>query len=148
HVANSSHPSEPTMGKDGRYDLLFVSDRFNLSQPKDYFINDCCYGDDLARWLVERLLRRGVLASQPGQEDWGWYFEAPYQGANYFVGVGGNADDEHAPSNRGEWRLIVEKRRTLWEKLKKVNRLADDDTFIQLLKSIVVDELGTVASVE
>ena len=100
-----------------RYDVLFTSDRFNLSEPREYFINDCCYGDDVAGWLVERLARAGLAPTEPGQEDWGWYFEVRYEPATYFVGVGGNADEDASGNNQGEWRLIVEKHRTLWEKL-------------------------------
>jgi len=37
-----------------RRNVIFQSTAFNTSQPKDYFINDCCYGDDVARWLMER----------------------------------------------------------------------------------------------
>ena len=72
-----------------RYDLIFSSDRFNLSEPKDYFINDCCYGDDVARWLGERLQLRGWTVAEPDQEDWGWYFDARNGQTTYFVGVGG-----------------------------------------------------------
>ena len=36
------------MSEAARYDIIFTTDRFNLSEPKDYFINDCCYGDDAA----------------------------------------------------------------------------------------------------
>ena len=31
-----------------RSDLIFTSDRFNLSKSREYFINECCYGDDAA----------------------------------------------------------------------------------------------------
>ncbi len=55
--------------------VTFQSPAFNTSERKDYFINDCCYGDDLARWLIERLRSRGVQTdAEPGQEDFGWYF--------------------------------------------------------------------------
>jgi hypothetical protein len=53
------------MGGTTRFDLLFSTDRFNLSQPRPYFINDCCYGDDAARWLSERLRARGCNVTEP-----------------------------------------------------------------------------------
>ena len=59
------------MSASGRYDLIFSTDRFNLSQPREYFINDCCYGDDAARWFVEQLRSRGLTVTEPDQEDWG-----------------------------------------------------------------------------
>jgi hypothetical protein len=130
------------MSGTGRFDILFSSDRFNLSEPREYFINDCCYGDDAARWIVERLRARGLTATEPDQEDWGWYFEVQYQDAAYFVGVGGNSDDETSSSNQGEWRLVVEKHRTLWEKLSGANKLSDADPLIGILKDIVSHEPG------
>jgi hypothetical protein len=58
-----------------RRNVIFQSAAFNTSQVKDYFINDCCFGDDLANWLMEQLRARGVeTAAEPGQEDFGWYF--------------------------------------------------------------------------
>jgi hypothetical protein len=128
------------MSASGRYDLIFSTDRFNLSQPREYFINDCCYGDDAARWFVEQLRARGLTVTEPGQEDWGWYFDAQSGGAAYFVGVGGNSDDETSGTNQGQWRLIVEKHRTIWEKLSGANRLEEQDGFIALLKDILASE--------
>ena len=58
-----------------RRNVIFQSTAFNTSEPKDYFINDCCYGDDLARWIMEQLRARGIHTGQvPGQEDFGWFF--------------------------------------------------------------------------
>ncbi len=52
--------------------VTFQSPAFNTSERKDYFINDGCYGDDLARWLIEQLRSRGVQTdAEPGQEDFG-----------------------------------------------------------------------------
>jgi hypothetical protein len=120
-----------------RYDVIFSTDRFNLSEPREYFINDCCFGDDAARWLVARLRLRGLTVTQPDQEDWGWYFDARYNESAYFVGVGGNKTTH---GNRGEWRLMVEKHRTLWEKLSGSNRLGEHDEFLAILKDIVASE--------
>ena len=126
----------------GRCDVLFSTDRFNLSEPREYFINECCYGDDVARWLVERLRLRGMSVTDPDQEDWGWYFDAQTKDAAYFVGVGGNIDDEAGSGNFGEWRFIVQKHRTLWEKLSGANLLDEHDEFLEVLKDIVANEPG------
>jgi hypothetical protein len=130
------------MSRTGRYDLIFSTDRFNLTEPREYFINECCYGDDASQWLVERLRLRGLTVTEPDQEDWGWYFDARYREAGYFVGVGGCADEEASDGNRGEWRLMVEKHRTLWEKLTGANRLSEHDEFLGILKEIVASEPG------
>jgi hypothetical protein len=125
------------MPAQNRYDLIFSSDQFNLSQPRGYFINDCCYGDDVARWLVERLRSRGCTVTEPDQEDWGWYFDVRHGQAAYFVGVGGASDDESSGNNQGEWRLMVQKHRTLRERLTRANLLDRDDAFLALLRDII-----------
>jgi len=38
---------------------VFESEAFNHTEPKDDFINLCCFGDDLARWLMGELAQRG-----------------------------------------------------------------------------------------
>ena len=35
--------------------VTFRSSAFNTTESKDYFINECCFGDDAARWIIERL---------------------------------------------------------------------------------------------
>lgn len=59
---------------DKKTEVYFLSSAFNCTQPKDYFINDCCFGDDVARWLIQQLRTQGVQTAEPGQEDFGWYF--------------------------------------------------------------------------
>jgi len=121
-----------------RYDILFTTDRFNLSQPKEHFINECCYGDDMAAWLRGKLSGLGIHATEPRQEDWGWYMEVGHGQYTYFVGIGGNAENESS-GNLGEWRLMVEKHRSLKEKLTGKNQLAENEEIISILKRLVED---------
>ena len=54
----------------------FSSSAFNVSEPRDYFINPECFGDDLAAWLASGLDERGAgPCGAPRQEDFGWYFD-------------------------------------------------------------------------
>jgi hypothetical protein len=32
--------------------VVFKSAAFNTPTPKEYFIHDCCFGDDVARWMM------------------------------------------------------------------------------------------------
>jgi hypothetical protein len=58
-----------------RTHVTFQSAAFNMTEPKDYFINPDNYGDGLARWLMRELRSRDVeVGDDPGQEDHGWYF--------------------------------------------------------------------------
>jgi hypothetical protein len=89
--------------------VTFESRGFNVSEPRDYFINRCCYGDDVAKWLIARLRARGIAAdSEPGQEDFGWYllFDVP-EGRHCCV-VGYRPADGADP---GVWLAIIERHR-------------------------------------
>jgi len=87
--------------------LLFKTGRFNLTAVKDHFINPCCCGEDLAAWLRDKLVAKGVMSSGPGQEDWGWYLNVNYFRDSYFLGMSGNAHQQGCDG--GQWRIIVEK---------------------------------------
>ncbi len=55
--------------------VTFKSDAFNTTEPREYFINPTCFGDDVAEWLMVKLRRRGISTGEaPRQEDFGWYF--------------------------------------------------------------------------
>src|SRR5262245_10551085 len=52
--------------------VTFESGAFNTTHPRAYFINQCCYGDDVARWLISELDARGCeVDHEPEQEDFG-----------------------------------------------------------------------------
>lgn len=72
-------------------EILFKTSRFNLSEVGEHFINPCCFGEDLAVWLREKLLAIGVDSGEPCQEDWGWEFKAKNGGNYYFLGMGGDS---------------------------------------------------------
>ena len=49
------------------------TDLFEHRQVQPHFINDCCFGEDLAEWLRQRLANLGGYEfSDPIQEDYGW----------------------------------------------------------------------------
>ena len=122
------------------YDILFDTNRFNLSEVKSHFINDCCFGEDVAVWLRERLTALGMAVIEPDQEDWGWYIEATHQGKSYFIGVGGHPQEGALDKNEGEWRIIVEKHRSLRDKLTGKNKLMPDEEILSVIRSIVERE--------
>jgi len=122
------------------HDILFETSRFNLSNVGDHFINSCCFGEDLAAWLRGKLLERGFAVIDPGQEDWGWYVEAQHNGSSYFIGMGGNADEESEDPDQGEWRIMVEKYRSLWEKLTGKNKMSESDELLAVIPEILEAE--------
>ena len=133
-----------------RHDLLFETERFNISEAGAHFINPNCFGEDLAAWLRGKLAARGVEAGEPDQEDWGWYLDATYKGRMYLVGVGGNPADEPEAAgrrtgrNRAEWRIMIEPHRSVWDRLKNVGRGAPqasaDEELAHLVRDILAGE--------
>lgn len=122
------------------HDLLFETDRFNLSEVKDHFINPCCFGEDLAAWLRVKLLEKGIEVTEPGQEDWGWYVEASYGGRSYFIGIGGNAFEPGGDKNRGEWRIMLEKHRSVWERLTRKDDPSEADGMLAVIREVLEAE--------
>lgn len=81
--------------------VTFQSLAFNTTERRDYFINDGCYGDDVARWLIEQLRARGIRTDdEPGQEDFGWYFGLRAGDIDYQFVVGHRPADGSDP---GVW---------------------------------------------
>jgi hypothetical protein len=77
--------------------VTFKSSAFNVSEPREYFINPGCFGDDLAKWLAEQLRSKGHQASEaPGQEDFGWYFTFMESGVEYCFVVGHRPGDDES----------------------------------------------------
>jgi hypothetical protein len=118
-------------------ELLFRTDRFNLSKVGDHFINPCCFGEDVAAWLRGKLAERGIVATEPDQEDWGWYIEATHEGRHYFLGIGGNSDEDPSNPDLGEWRIMLERKRSFMERLKKDS---GDDGFAPIVLGILKSE--------
>jgi hypothetical protein len=118
-------------------DILFDTNRFNLSEVKPHFINPCCFGEDLAAWLRAKLIERAIPTIEPGQEDWGWYVEARIGDANYFIGVGGNPDESARDPNEGEWRIIIEKHRRLLDKITGRNKESPDEPMFDVIEEIL-----------
>jgi hypothetical protein len=78
--------------------VTFQSRSFNTTEPKEYFINECCFGDDLCKWLIQRLRANSIQTDdEPGQEDFGWYFEFTVPDGAHCLVLGfrpGDTDDD------------------------------------------------------
>jgi hypothetical protein len=91
--------------------VTFESTAFNMTEPKDYFINPCCFGDDVAEWVIRELRKQGMGTDEkPGQEDFGWYlnFEAAGIGHTFVIG-----HRPHGESEAGTWIGWLERKRGL-----------------------------------
>jgi hypothetical protein len=87
----------------------FKSTAFNMTQPKEKFINACCFGDDVAKWLIGELRKLGIKTDEePHQEDFGWYFDLEVAGAGHCFVVGHRPTGE---SEAGTWIGWLERSR-------------------------------------
>ena len=85
--------------------VTFVTTLFNTTEVRDYFINDCCLGDDCAAWLIGKLKVQDDLQvdAEPVQEDWGWCFGVQIGQRMFLIGVGLDANNE--PNG---WRVFID----------------------------------------
>lgn len=88
-------------------EVQFHSTAFNCTEPRDYFINDCCFGDDVARWLIARLRAQGIeTTDEPSQEDFGWYFDFEAGGAGHCFIISFQPND---PQTGDRWLGWIER---------------------------------------
>jgi hypothetical protein len=89
--------------------VTFESTAFNMTEPKDYFINPCCFGDDVAAWLIRELRKQGMWTDEkPGQEDFGWYLNFEVAGVGYTFVIGHRPNGE---TEAGTWIGWLERKR-------------------------------------
>ena len=88
-------------------EVHFHSTAFNTTEPKDYFINECCFGDDLAKWLIGQLRAKGFQTDDaPGQEDFGWYFNFQVGGVEHCLVIGLQPNE---PATEDKWLCEIER---------------------------------------
>jgi hypothetical protein len=121
-------------------DILFKTSRFNLSRVGEHFIKPSCFGEDLAAWLRIKLAGNGVEVGPPGQEDWGWYLQVKHDGNAYFLGMSGNREKNPTNTDDGEWRIIVKKNLSIWQRISGMGKIATDDAMLTLVEQILRSE--------
>jgi hypothetical protein len=65
--------------------------------------------------------------------------DVQHDGKAYFIGIGGNAESKSC-GDRGEWRFIIEKHRSLKEKLTGQSPMSENEDIIGVLRRIVDSE--------
>jgi len=64
------------------------TDLFEHREVKPHFINDCCFGEDFAVWLRQRLADlSGFEFSEPIQEDYGWGLWATHGNDKFWLAL-------------------------------------------------------------
>jgi len=114
-------------------EATFRSSAFNTSEVKPYFINPCCFGDDLAKWMIARLREIGIQTDgEPGQEDFGWYFEFEVPAGKHCCVLGYQDDDPE-----GRWCLWLERSRGFLGSIFGKRRAGIDSAAVQALQTIL-----------
>jgi hypothetical protein len=120
--------------------ILFRTKRFNLSKVGAHFINPCCFGEDLAAWLRVKLTEQGIESREPYQEDWGWELPAKLPSGSYFLCMSGYAEESSADKDEGEWRIIIEKKRSIAQLLTGKGKITSDDQMMSRIEEILKRE--------
>lgn len=94
----------------------------------------------MAAWLRIKLADNGVEVGPPGQEDWGWYLQAKHHGNAYVLGMNGNREKDPKNADDGEWRIIIKKNLSIWQRLRGIGKIATDDAMLILLEQILRSE--------
>ena len=111
----------------------FRSSAFNTTEVKPYFINPFCFGDDLAKWMIARLRDIGIRTEdEPGQEDFGWYFNFGVAAGKHCCVLGYQDDGPE-----GKWRLWLERNRGLIGSIVGRRSSGIDSAAIQVVQSIL-----------
>ena len=87
--------------------ISFTTDIFESKRVEGQFINDRCFGEDLAHWLVEAAGGREFVFGEPFQDEWGWTIVAQSAGEKFTVGFG--IMDESIGEDQADWLITVEK---------------------------------------
>ena len=115
--------------------ISFTTDIFESKEVKPHFINDRCFGEDLAQWFVGAASGGEFTFSEPFQEDWGWVVFAETKDEKFVVGFG--IMDESVGEDQADWLITVEKERK-WMFGSKDSPLRSD--LCDLIQNVLRDE--------
>jgi hypothetical protein len=88
--------------------ITVETDLFEHREVKPHFINPCCFGEDFAAWLKEKLsplMVSGFSLSKIIQEDYGWGFWARHGKDPFWVALSYVGDGPQEPPAR--WVISV-----------------------------------------
>lgn len=58
----------------------------------------------------------------------------------YYLCMSGNPSDSGTNKDDGEWRIIVQKRQSIWQRLTGKGKITADDTLVRLVEGILSGE--------
>ena len=87
-----------------------------------------------------KLANEHIEATQPYQEDWGCELPVTHGSNAYYLCMSGNPDDSGANNDDGEWRIIVQKRRSIWQRVTGKGKITIGDPLVRLIEEILSGE--------
>jgi hypothetical protein len=82
------------------------TDLFEHRQVKEHFINPCCFGEDFAAWLREKIAGKDFALSEIIQEDYGWGFWASAGKDSFWIALSFVGDGPQEPP--AQWVISVD----------------------------------------
>ena len=108
---------------------------FDLSRERENPFNPI-RGVSLLEWLRSEL-KDQLEISEPDAEDWGWYSELEWNGADYLIGAIAFFEDGDDPLKEVEWVFQIEKHRSFMDKLLGKNKFTESDSCFLLFKDLL-----------
>lgn len=87
--------------------ITFITDVFESKEVKSHSVNDRCFGEDVAGWLVEKTKDGEFDFGEPFQEDSGWAVPVEVGGEKFVVRI--RIMDESIGADQADWLIAVEK---------------------------------------
>lgn len=111
--------------------------QFNLSDVKEDFINDCCFGEDFSEWFTTELSKNGADSDVVCMEDFGWYNQVEINNNTYDLAISGYSEGVSNLPNYGSWFLTFTKKRTLIETLLGKNKVLNEEPIFEITLDIL-----------
>ena len=123
-----------SVGSYMRTHVTFLSDAFNRIEQRENFINPCCFGEDLARWVIPRFTDAHLKVDpEPCQEDWGWEVFVTCDGKEFFIGIG-----QYELDSELGWLCFVESRLPFYKKWVGATDTAEQQRVCNSFHSVLV----------
>ena len=125
--------------------VTLETNKFNTTDPKEYFINPGCFGDDLCMWMIGQFQIVGIECdAEPQQEDFGWYFNFRIGKERYRIVIGFRPADGSDPA---VWILWLERAVTFWSGIFGKNERITDVNVVRRIDE-VLDRMDGVSNIQ
>jgi hypothetical protein len=129
--------------------IEFESDKFLPFLPEESQGNPGVYGFELATWLSRSLAQRGLVATYPLGEDWGWLLEHFQDELEVAIGCSSVCGEGEGYFGKPvSWSIFVDPRTSLKQKLKGVSGGPVEKALVDHISAILQAEGITWTVVE